>query len=308
MIVSGKYCDLDFLTRLRRVGLRALRRAHGDLAGLNRSPYLGQSAEFADHRPYVPGDDLRRLDWRVYGRTGHHVIRLCETENNLRATFVVDASASMRYGSGPRTKYDLAATAVTGLASLLCEQRDASALVIVDEERRAFLQHAATDRHLSALAELLEAETPARRTGIGRLLAQVASDTPRRALVVVASDFLTPAAELEDALARLRYRSHEIVLLHVLDKDELDLPFDGSIRFKDLEADGEVIADPHHFRKAYREAMRAFCDATMTLGRRYGADYALLRSDEALGATLGSWLRCRQKARARTSRRERRAP
>jgi uncharacterized protein (DUF58 family) len=305
MIVSGKYCDLDLLTRLRRVGLRALRRAHGDLAGLNRSPYLGQSAEFVDHRPYVPGDDLRRLDWRVYGRTGHHVIRRCETENNLRTTFVVDASASMRYGSGPRTKYDHAATAVSGLAALLCEQRDTSSLVIVDEDRRATLPQAATERHLAALAEMLERAAPERKTGIGRLLAQVADEIQKQSVVLVASDFFTPPEELEDAFARLRHRDHEIVLLHVLDRDELDLPLEGWIRFKDLEEEGELIADPHHFRRTYREAIREFCDATMRLGRRYGADWVLLRTDEALGPALAGWLRIRQSRAARGARKSR---
>ena len=305
MIVSGKYCDLDLLTRLRRVGLGAVRRAHGDLAGLNRSPWLGQSAEFVDHRPYVPGDDLRRLDWRVYGRTGHHVIRLCETENNLRATFVVDASASMRYGSGPRTKYDHAATAVSGLAALLCEQRDTSALVVVDEDRRVFLPHAATERHLAGPRGDAREGRASRKTGIGRLLAQVADEAPKRSVVVVASDFLADQAELEDAFGRLRHRDDEIVLLHVLDRDELDLPLEGWIRFKDLEEPGELIADPHQFRKAYREAMREFCDATAVLGRRHGADYALLRTDEPLGTSLTSWLRLRQRSAARGARKAR---
>jgi uncharacterized protein (DUF58 family) len=306
MIVSGKYCDLDLLTRLRRVGLRAIRRAHGDLAGLNRSPYLGQSAEFADHRAYVPGDDLRRLDWRVYARTGHHVIRLCETENNLRATLVVDASASMRYGSGPRTKFDHAATAMAGLATLLSEQRDTSALVVVDDERRVFLPHAATERHLAALAEMLEATVPARTTGIGRLLGRIAEEIPARGVVLVASDFLADPGEIDDALGRLRHRGHETVLFHTLDRDEIDLPLEGWIRFKDLEGPSDLMAEPRQFRRAYQDAMRAFCEETETRARRHDADYVLLRTDVPLGATLAEWLHARQRrgsrARARGSR------
>ncbi|MBI3820541.1 MAG: DUF58 domain-containing protein [Planctomycetes bacterium] len=299
MFISSKYSDPDLIGRLRTAGFAARWVAQGNLVGHNKSPYVGHSAEFADFRPYSPGDDLRRLDWRVFARTGRYLLRRYEEESNLRAALVLDTSASMRYAGNGKSKFDHAATAITGLATLFAEQRDASALIMIDVVRKAFLPFSATEAQLRRVVDLLEKSKPERETGIGKVLQRVAEEIPRRSVVIIASDFLDEDADLRLAFQRLSKRFDEILLLHVLDRDELELPQDGLIKFRDLEVGGELLVEPRQIRRAYQKAMQQFCENTRKLASEVSAHYVLLRSDVPLSTSLVEYLHRRSVSKGR---------
>lgn len=301
---SAKFSSPEALARIKRLGLRARHVVQGTLAGSNHSPFLGQSVEFVDYREYVPGDDLRRMDWRVYGRTERFVIKQFEEETNLRSTFLLDASASMGYGSAPGpvlggrqplSKFEYAATVTATLSTLLVQQRDCAGLLLFDEATRHYLRPSSTQLQLRKVCDALEQVTPERETSLGSVIMRAADEIPRRGLIFVVSDLLTDLDEFFGSLGKLKHRAHEIVLFHVLDPDELELPFDGAIEFKDIEGDERLLAEPKYFREAYRKAMQDFCDGVKSRAADFGSDYLLLRTDEDLGKALSYYLNRRQR-------------
>jgi len=296
------YSDPEVLARIVPLGLRARYAVRGTLGGLHASPLLGQSVEFAGHREYAPGDDLRRLDWRVWARTGRHYVKEYEEETNLAATFLLDASASMGYGSGPLTKYEYAATAAACLATLCVEQRDAAGLVLFDESPAVVLRASSTRAQLAELCAALERARPARRTDLGAVLEQAAEELPARGLCFVLSDFLCEPEALFRGLARLAQRRHEVVLCQVLDRDELELPFEGAVEFRDLEGDARLWTEPRVFRAAYRAALERFCNDLAGRAKDAGCDHELLRTDRPLAELLASYLHRRQRHLARRAR------
>ena len=297
MSAPAKYSDPEVLARIARLGLRARHAVTGTLSGLHHSPLLGASVEFADYREYAPGDDLRKLDWRVYARTGRYVVKQFEEETNLRATFLLDASASMRYGGSraAMNKYDYAATAVACLATLAIEQRDAAGMILFDEAPLHQFRPSTTRVQLENMLEHIEATEPTRHTALPEVVARAADELPRRGLIFLVSDFLTDLDELFGAFGRLRHRAHEIVLVHVLDPDELDLPFQGNIEFVGLEGAERLEAEPKYFRDAYERAMQEFCGKVEARSKDFGSDYVLARTDAHLGDLLAYYLHRRSR-------------
>jgi uncharacterized protein (DUF58 family) len=290
-----KYSDPDVLARIAGLMLRARRVVEGTVSGLHRSPFHGFNVEFAEHREYCPGDDLRQLDWRVLGRTDRYYIKQYEEESNLRAMIVMDASASMRYGSGSMTKFDYAATVAASLATLLVEQQDPVGLALFDTQERSVLQPAATQSQLAAIIGQLENAKPDRETDLGAILQTLGGKLRRRGLVVIISDLLTDLPSFYDGLSRLEYLGNEILVFQILDRDELDLPFNELVLFHDIEGSEEFFAEPWAFRKAYCRAMQQFvAEVKDTCGCR-GIDHLLLRTDEDLSLALSHYLHQRER-------------
>src|SRR6185437_16329603 len=259
---SRAYSDPEAIAQIADLTLRSRRLAEGGISGQHRSPFHGFNIEFASYREYTPGDDLRRLDWRVFARSDRHYIKQYEEESNARVTFVVDASASMNYrgAKAALSKFDYGATLVVALAMLLTKQQDPVGLVLFDESETTMLPPGATQAQVNVMADLLERCTPARRTELGGLLQSLSGRVRRRGLVIVVSDLLTDLDAVYDGLNRLQFQGHEVLMLQVLDRDETELPFDGPTIFCDIEGDEEVFAEPGAFRKAYQRAMREFLD------------------------------------------------
>ncbi len=258
MATSPKYSDPEVLARIADLMLRARQVAEGTISGLHRSPFHGFNVEFAEYREYSPGDDLRRLDWRALGRTDRYYIKQYEEESNLRATLVMDCSASMRYGSGAMTKFDYGATVAASLATLLVSQQDPVGLALFDAAPHPFLPAAATQAHLVQIVGRLQDARPDRETQLGPMLDSLADQVRQRGMVIIISDLLTDLPAFYDGLARLQYRGHEILVLQVLDADELELPFNDLTLFRDIEGTEELYAEPWGFRKAYQAAMQTF--------------------------------------------------
>lgn len=304
MAASSKFSSPEILARIGRLGLRARYAVHGTLAGINKSPMLGQSVEFLDYREYAPGDDLKLLDWRVYARNNRYAIKLFEEETNLRGTILLDASNSMRYvgDHSAMSKYDYAATLVASLAHLMIDQRDAVGLMVFDEGQREWITPSTKRLQLQRILEQLESTEPERTTSIGSVLHRVAEEIPRRGLVFLVSDLLCDLDELFSALGRLKHRAHEVVVFHLLDRDELELPFSGAVNFRDLEGSEEIMAEPRYFQAIYRDAMKGFTGEVKTRLSDFGADYVLLPTDEDLGVALSHYLNRRIRMASRGGR------
>ena len=292
MAVSNKFSSPEVLARIGRLGLRARQAVHGTLAGINKSPLLGQSVEFLDYREYAPGDDLKLLDWRVYGRSNRYTIKLFEEETNLRGTLLLDASNSMRYrgDDSAMSKFDYAATLTASMAHLMIDQRDAVGLMLFDEGEREWLTPSTKKLQLQLILAQLEATEPARTTSIGSVLHRIADEIPRRGLVFLVSDLLCDLDEFFDALGRLKHRAHEIVVFHLLDADEMTMPFSGAVNFKDLEGSEQIMAEPRYFQHVYQAAMETFCEDVRKRLTDFGADYVHMTTDQDLGVALSHYL------------------
>jgi len=303
MATSRAYSDPDVIAQIADLTLRSRRLAEGAISGQHRSPFHGFNIEFAAYRDYTPGDDLRRLDWRVFARSDRHYIKQYEEESNVRVTFVVDASASMNY-RGSRamlSKFDYASTLVVSLAMILARQQDPVGLVLFDEQAGTILPPNATQSQVTVMSGLLQACTPARKTDLGSLLPTLTDRIRRRGFLVIVSDLFTDLDTVYDGLNRLRFLGHEVLVLQVLDRDELDLPFDGPTVFKDIEGDEELFAEPGAFRRTYQRAIREFLDDIKRECGGRGYDHVRLCTDEPLGASLALLLRSREESAHHTS-------
>jgi uncharacterized protein (DUF58 family) len=290
-----KYSDPDAIARVSDLTLRSRRLVEGAISGQHRSPFHGFNIEFAEYRDYTPGDDLRRLDWRVYARSDRHYIKQYEEESNVRVTFVVDASASMNYrGSAILSKFDYAATLVVSLAMLLTRQQDPVGLVLFDEKANTVLPPNATQSQVLVMSGLLEKCVPARKTELGGLLRSLTDQSRRRSLMIIVSDLFTDLDLVYEGLNRLRFLGHEVLVLQVLDRDEMELPFDGPTVFRDIEGEEELFAEPWAFRRSYQKAMEAFLDGVRQECGKRGYDHVRFLTDEPLAAALSSFLHSRQ--------------
>jgi uncharacterized protein (DUF58 family) len=292
---SRKYSDPDVIAQIRDLNLRSRRLVEGAISGQHRSPFHGFNIEFAEYREYTPGDDLRRLDWRVFARSDRHYIKQYEEESNVRVTFLVDASASMNYkGSAALSKFDYAATLVVSLAMLLVRQQDPVGMVLFDEKATTILPPSATQAQIQVITNLLEQCVPARKTELGSLLLSLADQFRRRNLLVIVTDLFTDLAALYDGLNRMRFSGHEALVMQVLDRDELELPFDGPTIFHDIEGEEELFAEPWAFRRSYQQAMKDFLEGVRSECGARGYDHVRFVTDEPLGASLSYFLHTRE--------------
>lgn len=287
------YIDPELLSRLTAIGVKARQAMEGSISGLHRSPLHGLSPEFADYRSYTPGDDLKNIDWKVFGRSDRFYIKRYEEESNLRAFFVVDASASMMYGEG-KTKFDVAATIACAMAGALIKQRDSVGLATISTKLSAELPQSSASSQLIRFDDLLTKTKCVGETDLGAVVKMLADKYPRRGMVVILSDLLTPLDTLYDALGKLQYSGHEILILHVLHREEIEMPFKDSVIFRDIEGTEEIFAEPWAFREAYQQAMEAFIADVRTRCQYCGIDYLQVLTDENLGARVSHFLHARQ--------------
>jgi uncharacterized protein (DUF58 family) len=258
--VLSKYVDPETLSRLAGRGLEPRGLVAGTLAGNHKSPFSGFAVEFAAHREYVPGDDPKHIDWRVYFTRDKYFIKQYEMETNLVCHLVIDTSASMRYGEGPKQKLAAAARLATTLGYSVIRQGDKVSLATIDESVLAFVPPSNTMAQIVRMTERLDAVEPLRKTRLPECLLDLCGRMGRRAIVLVFSDCFTDVERLEGALQRLRYSRHEVVLFQMLHPDELEFRFEGNVKFRGLEIDAELLTQPAELRKRYLEALGRFND------------------------------------------------
>lgn len=289
--------DPSTLSRYGGLGLVARTLVEGFLTGVHKSPYKGSSVEFAEHRPYTRGDDLRRIDWRVHGKTDRYYVKEFEEETNLRAYLLVDASGSMGYrGRGP-SKFDYARHVAACLAYLMLHQLDAVGLATMDSQLRRFLPPRASAKHLLRILNVLEQTEPGGETSLAPLWHELAGrQIRRRGLVVVLSDCFDDVRALTLALKHFRHQKHEVLLFHILAPEELDFPFHKPTQFQNLELAGDRrLIDPARLRAGYLSRFQAFCRELRERARGMGVDYELLRTDEPVDRALGAYLARRRR-------------
>ncbi len=286
MKTTHKHLRPEVIARVARLEIKARQIVEGFLSGGHRSPYFGQSVEFVQHREYVPGDDVRRIDWKVWSKTDKVYVKLYEEDTNLRTTLIVDLSESMRFGSGAETKYDYGCTIASTLAYLLLRQQDSVGLVAFDESIRTRVPPHSKRTHLNDILAALEAEEPQQKTDMFDVLRHVAEEQGRRGMIVLVSDLLAPRPGLFKGLKMLRHRGHDVLVFHVLDDEELDFNFAGTTKFEGMEELGDILCDPRSLREGYLAAMHTYLDELRRFCAQQVIDYRTIRTSEHIDAVL----------------------
>ena len=284
------YLDPQVLSRAEALGLKARQVVEGMRVGDHKSPYKGFSVEFVQHREYVPGDDIRHIDWKSYGRSERYTIKQYEQETNYTCHLLLDGSNSMRYGKGDANKLEFAKLLTASLAYMIIRQRDTVGLRVFNTGWVAELPPSGSLGHINAITHTLEDTRPKDRTAIGPLLDEVADRISRRGIVCLISDCLEDLEPILASLRHLRFRGHEVVLFHILHPDEVTFPLDGNVRFIGLEGFEELMTRPHMLRPAYLRIVQKYLADIQKGCDRSGVDYVRMSTDRPLEVSLSEYL------------------
>ena len=297
MIANGqkKYFDPKVLAGISNLSLRARWVVEGIMSGIHRSRSKGFSVEFEEHREYSPGDEIRRIDWKALGKFDRYFIKEYEDETNLRAYLLLDTSASMDYSSDGITKFDYGCTLTASLAYLILRQQDAAGLVTFSNRIENIIPPRAKRDYLTQIVNALENQRPGGETNVGRILEEIAGQIKRRGIVVLVSDLLDEPAQILKGLRLFRFKGNDVIVFHILDQAELELPFEGNILFEDLEAANlNVIADPRAIRQTYRQVVEEFTEQMRKECHDSSIDYQLISTSTPLDRALASYLSWRE--------------
>jgi len=295
MSESQKYLDPKTLAKIGRLDLIARLVVEGYISGLHRSPYHGFSVEFADHREYVPGDDIKHLDWRTLAKTDRYYIKEYEEETNLRSTIVLDTSESMKYASGAVSKLEYGCFIAASLAYMLVQQQDSVGLALFDSAVHRFIPPRASAAHLKLILHELNGIVPKAKTSMDLIFHDVAERIHKRGLVVVISDLFADPETILMGLRHFRHNRHEVVVFHVLDEYELEFPFDDTTLFEGLEEFGEVLTEPRSLRNTYLQEVKDFVMAMKRGCRQHEIDYVQMSTATPLDVALSAYLASRTK-------------
>lgn len=291
--------DAEAVAKGEALGLLARRIVEGHRVGEHRSPFHGFAIEFAQHREYGIGDDLKHLDWKLLAKTDRHYIKQYEQDTNFVAHLLVDGSASMAYASGPVSKLDHARILAACLAHLILGQRDAVSVGVFDTAGRVHIPRTDNPGRIHEIMARLAAFTPDGGTDLGRGLETLARTMKRRGIAFLFSDLFDDESAFSRGIERLHFQGTEVVVFHVLDPHELAFPLDGSVRFIGLEGQGELLTHPRSIRKSYLEAFGAFRTRMRRACERANAHYILADTSATPAETLGAYLAFRHKLTAR---------
>lgn len=296
---SHKYLDERALGFLKHLSFSPRRAADGAYTGKHKSLLKGHSQEFTDYREYMPGDDIRKVDWKVFGRTDRYVIKLCEQETVMTCYLLVDSSASMAFG-GPWhkeffgaddvSKYDYACYLAAALSYLLLKQGDRVSLTLFDSEIGQHLPAGSTFSHLEKVLNALETQRMGKRTSIARVLQEASSLLKRRGILILISDLLDDPEELFGTLDMYLHRDFEVILFHVLHKHELELPSLPSVNFIDCESNERLTSIPADIRQAYRRELQAYADTILAMAEARKIDYELISTETPYEAALQGYV------------------
>ena len=291
-----KYLQPDVVAKLVNMELVARLVVEGFITGLHKSPYHGFSVEFAEHRAYMPGDEIKRIDWKIYGKTDRYYVKQFEEETNLKSYIVVDASRSMSYGSdGRMSKLTYASYITAALAQLMVQQRDAVGLTLYDEKIRTYMPPHATKSYLREILRQLELVKASNKTGTAASLHEIAERIKRRGLVIILSDLFDNPVEVMSALRHFRHKKNEVIVMQVLDPLERSFAFGRDAVFKDLETSEELTTQPWHIQKAYQQSMKEFLDGYKRACRENNIDYVVLDTATPFDVALFEYLHKRQR-------------
>jgi uncharacterized protein (DUF58 family) len=292
---SQRYLRPEVIAKLRGIDLKARLVVEGFLSGLHRSPFKGFSVEFAEYRSYMPGDEPKRVDWKVFARTDRYYVREFEEETNLKAYLLLDTSASMGYASNGTSKLDYASYVAAALGYLLLKQRDSVGLVSFSDRLENYIPPRSSPAHLQHLLQKIDRLRPGGRTDVSQTFHMLAERIKRRGLVIIISDLLDDKDRVLAALRHFRHRKHEVLVFQVLDPNEQELGFKGPLVLRDLETGREITLDPRTIRRQYQTAFAAHFD---DFRRRCGEsmiDFHVITTDMSLDRALFSYLEKRSR-------------
>lgn len=293
-IDKRKYLRPEIVARINNISLRARLVVEGYLTGLHKSPYHGFSVEFAEHRAYGPGDELRHLDWKLYGKTDRYYIKQYEEETNLRSYILLDVSKSMTYASHKISKLDYGSYLASALTYLMLNQRDAVSLTLFDEKTRGYVPPHSTQSHLNLILDKLDNLQSGNDTKIAPTLHELAEKIKKRGLVILISDLLDEPDEVLAGLKHFRHKKHEVIVFHLIDPKEKDLDFSVRTRFYDIETGEDITTEPWQIRKAYKRVLENFQSNYTREMRKRNIDYISIETNKPLDIVLTHYLEKRR--------------
>ncbi len=288
--IYHKYLDPEVVSRIGKLDLIARLVVEGFIIGLHRSPYHGFSVEFAEHRQYMPGDELKYLDWKVYGRTDRYYVKEFEEETNLKCYILLDTSASMGYKSGKISKLQYGVYLSAALTYLMINQQDAVGLVTFDQKIRRYLPPKAVKSYLKQILLELHRAKSSRRTNVGNTFHQMAERIKRRGLIIVLSDLFDDPDTILSGLKHFRHNKHEVIVFQILDPRERSFDFHGEIIFEDLETRQQINTQPDHIRLDYRQELENYMKRMRKECLENRIDYVLMDTSEPFDKALFEYL------------------
>ena len=295
MLSSKKILPSEIISRLNNLSLKARFVVEGFIIGLHRSPYHGFSVEFSEHRPYGIGDEIRKIDWKLWGKTDRYFVKQFEEETNLKSYILIDKSKSMGYTSGENTKLNYAQLLAASLSYLMLKQQDAVGMTLFDDQIRQYIPPRSKRTHLNVLLSQMEKIKAGNQTKIAPILHKTAEIIKKRGLIILISDLFDSQNEVLSGLKHFRYKGHEVLVFHILDNQELKLNFSKITRFKDMESGEEIITEPWHINADYQKNVNKLCDHYKIQCRKNKIDYVRLVTNTPLDLALYEYLLKRKK-------------
>ena len=292
-----RFLTPDFLRRLEHLSVASRFRVEGSRTGSHRSPLKGLSTEFADHRQYVIGDDLKRLDWKVYARNERYYVKQYEESTNLRAYLMVDRSASMKFGSNGQSKFEYACQLAAGLAYVITKQQDNAGLVLFSRKIDQYIPPGSSALHLRAMLDALAETEPSDRTEAATALHGAADRIHRRGLIFVLSDLLDDQDAVMRGLAHFRQKQHDVIVFHILDDAELNLPYDQITTFRDMETGDQIRVSPRDMKRDYADRIASFIQSYRKACFDSNIDYAQINTATPCATFLAAYLNQRTRTR-----------
>lgn len=291
---SPRHLDPQTLASLQGLDLAARLAVEGFVAGMHRSPYHGVSVEFAEHREYSPGDDIRHVDWKVWSKTDKFYLKQYEQETNLIVYLLVDSSESMDYASDSNvSKFVYSQLVAASLAFLILQQQDAVGLATFDSKVQRYLRPSGQPSHLKDIVQVLATSPAAEKTDLGAIFHDLAERFKKRGLVILISDLFDEPARILAGLRHFRHRRHDVIVFHILDPAELEFPFRQPTLFKGMESLGDVLVEPAVLRRAYQQEIQDYCKDIRKGCQSLNIDYLLLQTDQTLDQALTAYLATR---------------
>ena len=288
--IYKKYMDPQTINKIENLSLRARLVVEGFIIGMHRSPYHGFSVEFSEHRPYGYGDEIKYIDWKLWGKTDRFYIKQFEEETNLKCHLILDKSSSMNFSSTNITKFDYSKSLAAALTYLMIKQQDAIGLTTFDEKIDISIAPKSKISHLNLLLKTMHNAKPGGETNVSLLLHTLAESIQKRGLIILISDLLDNQEDVVKGLRHFRYKGHEVIIFHIIDPKEKDLNYNQNINFIDLENDKNIITDSRLIREKYNKAFKDFCNYYDLQCSRNKIDYVQISTEDSLYKSLMQYL------------------
>ena len=292
---SGNLLSNESLSNLENLHIKAKKVVEGFIVGLHRSPYHGFSVEFSDHRPYGLGDEVRHIDWKLWGKTDRFFVKRYEEETNLKAHLLIDCSQSMSFGSNNINKLEYAKILGASLSYMLIKNQDAVGFYAFDSKVKKIIQPKSTKGHLNTILSEMEKLQAANKTNIAQAIHECADKTYKKGLVIVISDLLDDEHKILTSLKHLLYKGHEVIVFHILDNEEINLDFNERVKFIDLENKNSIIADARQLKKIYKKKISKFIDFYKENCFKKKIDYVNITTNQSLDVALSEYILKRKK-------------